>query len=348
METSIGVIVRAMRHGAGMATVNRATRAAPIRTLPLIAPRALFLTAYPAIAATCRAVEEPGLAVLAVDELTGRVAGMLGLRAGVQRHVTAVIGRHDRCDLHLPQHEALALRHLAVILEPVTSWRRGDASVRYRILDLRTEAGFSDEDGRALRGLRCEAAAVVRCAGYTIFALPLGDPSDWPAAASDAWSFLPERVYFDERYPQRRTTLIRTAGPRDQTDTRDATPAGHLELALLGSTRAVPVSNAALADGVVLGRYARCTGAVDELSVSRVHALLIKLGGTVVVVDLASTHGLRAGAALPERVSQVSDDRALCLGPDLQVRWRPRSSSVDVTSRRRYEALAKRFAPGDR
>ena len=270
--------------------------------------------AYDGIAGTCRAVEEPGLALLAVDEDTGRAAGIVCLRARVQRHVTAVIGRHDRCDLYLDGHAELALRQPVVIVDPVTSWRRGDASVRYRILDLRTETGFVDEDDRRLRGVRCEDAAIVRCGGYTIFALPLGDPSSWPDAARDAWAFLPERVYFDERFPKRRVTLVRTGGPRDQTETGGATLAGVLEL----GTTSISVSRAALEDGVILGRYARCNGSVDDLQISRVHALLIELGGSLVAIDLASTNGISAGDDQDRRV--IVMDRELYVG-DLRVRW---------------------------
>ena len=61
--------------------------------------------------------------MLAVDEVTGRPAGLVRLRARFGRHVAAIIGRHDQCDLFLDKHSSLALRHLAVVLDPVQSWR---------------------------------------------------------------------------------------------------------------------------------------------------------------------------------------------------------------------------------
>src|SRR5688572_29834747 len=138
--------------------------------------RDLFIGAYKKFADRCREVEEPGLAVIAVDER----------------------------DLYLTGSSQLALRHLAIILDPVTSWKAGDKGVRYRVLDLRTSDGFTDEEGRTLRGLRCEGPAILRCAGHALFILPLGDPTDWAASADDAWECLPERVYFDEvdTFPQ--------------------------------------------------------------------------------------------------------------------------------------------------
>lgn len=159
--------------------------------------RELFLSAYPSFVDRCREVSEPGVALVAVDELTGKAMGIVRLIARVQRHVAAIIGRHDECDLYLHAHARLALRHLAVILDPVTDWRRG-APVRYRVLDLRTTDGFTDESDRSLRGLRCEGPGLLRCGGYALFFLPLGDPTDWAGTAEDAWAFLPERVYFDE------------------------------------------------------------------------------------------------------------------------------------------------------
>src|SRR6185436_3367493 len=167
---------------------------------PAVRPRAglreLFLEAYPKFAAACRAVEEPGIAIVAVDESTARPAGLVKLLARVQRPTAAIVGRHDRCDLFLAGSDRLALRQLAVVVAPVDSWERG-ATVRYRVLDLKTQDGMIDEEGRVLRGLRAEGPALLRCGGYSIYILSLGDPTDWPLDAGDAWQMLPERVYFD-------------------------------------------------------------------------------------------------------------------------------------------------------
>lgn len=159
--------------------------------------RELFIGAYASFAPRCREVNEPGIALVAVDEASGRCMGLVRLLARIQRHVAAIIGRHDECDLYLHAHARLALRHLAIIVDPVSDWRRG-ANVRYRVLDLRTTDGFADENDRSLRGLRCEGPGLLRVGGYALFALPLGEPTDWAVSPEDAWAFLPERVYFDE------------------------------------------------------------------------------------------------------------------------------------------------------
>ena len=263
--------------------------------------RDLFVESYTSFSDRCREVSEPGIALVAVDEVTGKSMGLVRLLARVQRHVAAIIGRHDECDLFLNAHGRLALRHLAVVLDPVSDWRAG-ANVRYRVLDLRTTHGFTDECDRALRGLSAEGPAIIRCAGYVLFVLPLGDPTDWPADPHDAWSILPERVY------------LRESGPRDtgmMLALRDV--AGVIELA--GGILAI--GSDTLHDGLLLGRYLRCDGASyidDDIQLSRVHLLLLEVDGTLLAVDTASIHGVRVAGRPPERIAPVPDRAELVLG----------------------------------
>jgi len=292
---------------------NTATVMAPAASLPVrrvSSVRELFVGAYARFAVSCRSFEEPGLAIIAVDERTGRPAGIVKLCARVQRPVAAIVGRHDRCDLYLQGREELALRQLAVVLEPVASWRPGATNVRYRILDLRTHTAMVDEEGKLLRGLVAEGPAIVRCGGYCLFALPLGDPSDWPEAGEDAWSMLPERVYLDEldRCPQgtapsvrmpsanlRETFITRTGGPRDTMQRlAQGDAAGVLELRTPNRQLALTIGEDALRDGVLLGRYGRCDArdlAGEDESLSRVHSLLIRSDERLLLVDTASSNG---------------------------------------------------------
>jgi hypothetical protein len=331
--------------------------------------RDLFIGAYKKFADRCREVEEPGLAVIAVEERTGRAAGLVRLCARVERHVAAIVGRHDECDLYLTGSNQLALRHLAIILDPVTSWKAGDKGVRYRVLDLRTSDGFTDEEGRTLRGLRCEGPAILRCAGHALFILPLGDPTDWSSSADDAWSCLPERVYFDEvdTFPQGsmpKMIALRTcpgipmsnvvAQPGmplgtgivhratealecDHTDARSRDSAvnmlaengdlaGTLELIGPSLRETVRIGAQALSDGVLLGRYARCDGAgglADDATLSRVHALLIQVENTVLLIDTASSNGTWDNGERPRaRVFVLDFNTELLLGKTTRARWR--------------------------
>jgi hypothetical protein len=301
--------------------------------------RALFLDGYGRFADLCREVDEPGIALLAVDERTGRPAGLVRLRARPGRHVAAIVGRHDECDLYLDGHASLALRHLAVVLEPVRSWQPGDTSVRYRVLDLRTERGFADEDGRPMRGLHAEGPAFMRCAGHAIFVLPLGDPSDWPASPTDAWDMLPERVYFDEleHVPEssmprmyratstRRSMVFRTHGPRDTgmglVERGDM--AGYLELIGKHRRGTLTLGDRALRDGVLIGRYARCDGAalLDDPALSRVHLLLLHVEHALLAIDTASSNGTSLPGEDRARVIAIEKNTELSLGKSTRLRW---------------------------
>lgn len=329
-------------HWAGQvrgAAPNSATRIVPVPPRPGPDFRALFERAYPAFADRCRAVDQPGLAIVAVNEITGEAAGMACLRAQIDRHVSAIIGRHDRCDLYLPANDRLALRQLAVVLGPVTDWRAGASTVSFRVLDLRTSTGILDEQSRPLRGLRSEGPAMLTCGGYAIFALPLGDPADWPSSARDAWDQLPERIYHDElmRVPDAsvvkerpvsrgHTTLVtRITGPRELgmqlASARDV--AGSLWLSGPSGACTLDVGQQALRDGVLLGRYDRCeaSGIVLDSSVSRVHALLLLVDDRLLAIDIASTNGTRRAGAPDAHVIEVEHEMLLELGDSMLVRW---------------------------
>lgn len=323
------------RGGSNHATVMRPVASSRSREF-----REMFVAAYARFAAPCREVDEPGVALIAVHEATGRPVGLVRLRARVARHVAAIVGRHDECDLFLDASAELALRHLVVLLDPVRSWDRSEPAIGYRILDLRTERGFTDEDGRTLRGLRAEGPAFLKAAGHAVFVLPLGDPTDWPASADDAWAMLPERVYFDElactpdsslprmaaRSTQHRSMIMRTQGPRDTGMglVHSGDLAGILEITGPVRSGDLAVGQDALRDGVLLGRYARCDGSrlLEDPSLSRVHAVLIAVDDTLLAIDTASRNGTRIAGEHRQRVIAVSGELELGLGKQTRIRWR--------------------------
>lgn len=297
----------------------------------------LFLQAYGKFAAKCRAFDEPGVAIVAVDEQTGRAAGIARLTARVGRPVAAVVGRHDQCDLYLDGNDRLALRQLAVVLAPVKSWEKGKPQLSYRVFDLRTGDGMVDEDGKRLTALRAEGPSVLRVAGYTLFILVLGDPTDWPESAADAWAMLPERVYFDEleraphgsmpklRIPttERSSVIIRTAGPRETSELGTG-HAGTLEITGPNRTIRMRIGADALTDGVLLGRYSRCDGteALDDPSLSRVHGLMLHIDDQLIVIDTASSNGMRVHGAETSRLIVLDRDADLQFGKRTLLRWR--------------------------
>jgi hypothetical protein len=314
--------------------------ARPLLPARISTARDLFVGAYAKFAPVCRGFDEPGLAVIAVDEATGQPAGIVKLCARVQRPVAAIIGRHDRCDLYLHGRDSLSLRQLAVIVDPVKSWERGATAIKYRVLDLRTSEPMVDEDGRPLRGIAAEGPAIVRCAGFVLFMLVLGDPSDWPVDAADAWSMLPERVYLDEldncaagslpkirrpRFDARETFITRTNGPRDTAmRLAQGDGVGTLEIFTPHRQLSILVGADALKDGVLLGRYGRCDlteAAGEDTSLSRVHALLMQFEDRLLLVDTASSNGtFERGERV--RVVCIDADTELRLGKKTFLRWR--------------------------
>ncbi len=296
---------------------------------PGIDPRVLFLGAYPRFSPLCRSVEEPGLAVIAVDDATGSLIGSCGIRPQLGRPVIATVGRHERCDLVL-WDASVALRHLAILVEPVTSWEHG-TDIHYRVFDLRTTLGIQDEQGRTLRGFRADGAAIIHCGRHTLFLLPLGDRTDWPESAGDAWDMLPERVYLDERdsVPSRRvrnaSLIFRTAPLHDTIDLIAADWIANLEVEQRTRNGALAVGRAALQRGVLIGRYDRCDlpGAQDN-TLSRVHALLVEVAGRRVIADLSSLYGLGLVDSPRSRLLELVDASRIWLGRGTRLTWRER------------------------
>lgn len=312
---------------------------------PLRDPAELFIDEYPRFAARCRAVSEPGLAVVAIDRHSGRTAAFMRLGARQSEIATAVVGRHGCADVYLDGSGRLSLRHLLIVLEPVKAWRPGQ-DLRYRVVDLRSRSGFRDEHGRELKSVVCEGAAVLEAADYQLYLLPLGDATDWPASGADAWACIPERVYFDEQTaladgtrpvdlrrppprpvepaaepPAGRTSRITMVSPptgvTESLLEEDERPIAQLVVNGLDGRKTISVGASALDRGVLLGRYSRCNAgaALFTETVSRVHLLVIRCGDSICAIDTGSRNGTRHEGA---EIRAIHLDRAarLSLGLD--------------------------------
>ncbi|KAB2892828.1 MAG: FHA domain-containing protein [Kofleriaceae bacterium] len=145
----------------------------------------------------------PGVAVVAVDTQRGRVAGSMCIAAKPGMVNAGIVGRHGHCDLFLEGDGALSLRHLVVVVDPLTAWDGPAAGpgwdVRYRLIDLRTSGGFRDEGGRQLEAATVEGPAFVFIGRYALYCFPTGAADAWPDDPRAAIAALPERLYSDER-----------------------------------------------------------------------------------------------------------------------------------------------------
>jgi hypothetical protein len=258
--------------------------------------------------------DQPGVAAIAVDTVRDVVAGIACLAARAGEPNALVIGRHSESGLLVVDDSALSLRHVAVIVDPATSFRPG-TPVTYRVIDLRSTAGLQLETGALVGGLRSDGPTFVSSGRYLFLFFPTGDPSDWPDSPADAWSFVPERVYLDERprvlaegsrprrlpVPRRddgRATLVERLCAPAGADQHCLLRNGELPVARLVVTSAVgthrqAVGGRALRDGIVIGRDPRCEAqeVLGSDHLSRVHLLIISLGDAVYAIDTASTNG---------------------------------------------------------
>ena len=235
------------------------------------------------------------------------------------------IGRHSQADLFLSQDPTMSLRQGTVIVYP----HAAGEGVRFRIMDLRAIHPFEDELGRRFEALEAEGPVFLRAGAYTLFVFPKESGS--PFCPEMVWEDLPERIYLEEeilgdrvvrQFSRRaRVDLQRTVslpGPvfdyeRLLDDDEDAR--GQLVVRSAEGEMTLVLGRAAAARGVLLGRYQRCDGSrlgvLNDPAISRVHALVIEIAGTLYAVDAGSTNGLWASR---ERVPLVSLVPGLSVG----------------------------------
>ena len=355
MEPRRTRVVHLEHHQAREQAPNVGTVISPVASARFrLAVGAAFGLAWPELREQLARSGQPGIVVVVVDAVRGALAGSLCLAAKEAQPNVAFLGRHGTCDLFLPDDPGLALRHLAFVIEP----RCIEPQVRLRILDLRTDGGFADEAGRKLEAVLADGPLFVTAGRYAVFAMIAGDGASWPEDADAAWAQLPARVHLDERNgepdPWRRRrprhsrsldpgpALVATPPPPRVTEITSVRGPAPL-LLTYGSTEAVgelrlsgaapiAVDAAALARGILLGRYERCDGngipTLAQSGISRVHLLVLAIADDVWAIDTASSNGTSiVGEDGTHRIMQLVHDRELVLGDNLVwLRWRKRPS----------------------
>jgi hypothetical protein len=323
---------------------------APARACPerpeLASFEELFRLHYPAIRELLEAHREPGLALV--------VASVCGLEAlawvGAENDAASpiIVGRHNAAEVFLPSDPSLSLRQLAVILD-----RRRDAPLRFRVLDLRTPTGFRDERGRSLEGVEADGPVLLRCASFALMLFPTGDAEPWPEDEVAAWRRVPERAWLDASTPDSdgwgrpaalpvqeaawppgaaastsTTSAISFPGPLFPVACSVGSGPARGELILTGDREraSLRVGKEAARQGVLLGRYDRCDGAGLPLlanpGLSRVHLLVIEVGGAMYAIDTASHNGTLLGDQ-PIRCVRLEPGRHVTLPVNVAVEWQP-------------------------
>ena len=268
-----------------------------------------FLRSYEAIRAAYDGLSGPGV-VVAVAGPNG-FEGSASVPAKPDTINVLTIGRHSHSSLFVAGDLSMSLRQGALIVYP---FRPGEA-VRFRVLDLRASAPFVDERGTGCGALEADGPVFLRSGANTFFVLPKRpDAPPWPASAAEAWDAIPERTYLEqvgvecaerpmllEDDAEHRSPTLVLALPRpfmhgEKLLHAGETPRGHLVVRVEDREMTMVLGAAAVARGVLLGRYDRCDGSERAVlaapSISRVHALVIELAGKLYVVDAGSTNGV--------------------------------------------------------
>jgi pSer/pThr/pTyr-binding forkhead associated (FHA) protein len=265
-----------------------------------------FLDAYEAVREWVLRCEHPGLAVAAIGP--DGIQATAYLKAKPSGINTAIIGRHSRAEIFLDRDPSISLRHLGVIVHPTSS----PDEVRFRLLDLRTPSGFRDSRGVDRRAIESNTPYAAACGEYALVFVPVTEPAV-------VWPEDPER--FSEAFggdvltnPEMLEGL--RLGSREE-------PLGELVVTSSDGAGAVAVSRRAVGSGILLGRSERCDGdsLLTDPHISRVHLLIVEIGGRLYAVDTASKNGVY-GKVAPERATVLETGTTLSLAGRATVEWR--------------------------
>lgn len=279
-----------------------------------------------------------GVALVAVHD-NGHLGGRAWIAARMGAIQSAVIGRHPSVDLFLQDDPSLSNRHLALVIDPVSTWEPND--LRFRFLDLRTGAAMWTETGDRVEALVSEGPAFVRIGSYRLMAFQTGG-LPWPNNADDAWDTLPERVFVDEREAEpdrwkrlalqaqqqqrsRRRKITLLPGALGSNELRGGRPLGTLTIRSHHGRIERELTRAEAQRGVILGREPRCdfAGLLAIIEVSRVHMMIVEIGRRLYAIDAGSLAGIRHGGH-PVRVLELDQERTFSMGAHLVgMHWQP-------------------------
>ena len=268
---------------------------------------ALFFELYESIRRWIEEHREPGLAVVAFGEDGIQAKAHLRVAKGVN---TAIAGRHELAEIWLADDPAISLRHLAVVVFSESG------RVRFRVIDLRTAAGFTDDSGQPLRACDAEDAFFIRCGRYSVLFVPTTAETSWPNKARIMWHAL----------RRRQAATFATMQPATVAESCLSQGEEALGELLIRSEQGVgtmAVGRRALSAGILLGRSDRCDGDVllSDPYISRVHLLIVELAGRLYAIDTASKNGVFNGGN-GERVRLLESGSRLSLSGLVSVEWR--------------------------
>ena len=247
----------------------------------------------------------------------------------------AVVGRHTRCGVVVPDDPFVALRHVLV-----RSIALPAGGLALRVLDLHTGLGFVLPDGSRHGAILAEGPIAIALGEYALVALPTDPrddelPGELPAPEMETPPHVREQLqalasamspYRLNARSSNRTSRV-TLMPRPVMVGEAMPPnlgrlaaGGQYELTLTRGNRsaAVTLSEEDLARGVMIGRSEKCHAEmlrrITDENTSRTHVLILREGSVVSAYDLASTHGTFVNGMATRRVHLSETGTALSLG----------------------------------
>lgn len=290
-----------------------------------LGPREAFLVAHDRLALLAQIASGPAFVVAAVAS-NGRLLESLVL----PDRRSLIVGRHTQCGLRIDD-DTVALRQVAALMRC-----EGTRPVLH-LRDLGTALPFLTEDGSPTSGVIADGPLYIAMGSVAIWFLPCPG-SLFMASAEAAWNALPPRTFLDRRAPERG---VRPAPPRapavsaeESFVTRVGAPLllgedddpevawGTLKLDSGARRVKRAVSAERLEQGILLGRYGRCSLLIDtpENTISRVHVLLLRLGMEVWIIDTASMNGVKRGHDAVQ-ADVLRDSDTLTLGREVTLEW---------------------------
>lgn len=198
-----------------------------------------------------------------------------------------VVGRHSRCRLSLGE-PTLALRALLV-----RAVEGDDGHPELRLYDLETGQGFEvdGQPGRRL-GFASQDITTVRLGGRLLAAVPFGAGAGRRVMGNAS----PERPEARRSARAVEELMAFEATGIHLIPRQSVKPWLEVELRSPRGSERWQLSRSDLESPVLVGRYERCAGnraSTLTALVSRVHVALIAEADDVLVLDLASTNGIR-------------------------------------------------------
>lgn len=239
---------------------------------PELSEGELFFEHYEAIRDWIGCQSRAGLAAVALSP--DGVQAKFFLPVSDRGVLTAILGRHERAEISLSGDPTLSLRHLAVIVRGGT----------FRLVDLRTWAGFSDLEGRQLRACETDDSLFVRCGSYSVLFAPTSTNRTWPEEPEGMWGAL----------RRSRAAELEPATLDDCLLSKDERALGELVIRSDDGEGRMLLGQRAARAGVLLGRSDRCDGdtLLRDPHISRVHLLIAELGGSLYAIDTVSKNGV--------------------------------------------------------